>query len=74
LDLRGRKWHWRRLHDEELHNLYASPNIISDQVRKNEMDGTCSKHEREMRNKVKVKLSLCLTKNHAMKAYWGVEV
>jgi hypothetical protein len=23
---------------------------------------------------VKVKLSLCLTKNHAMKAYWGVEV
>jgi hypothetical protein len=19
---------WRRLHDEELHNLYASPNII----------------------------------------------
>jgi hypothetical protein len=24
--------------------------------------------------KVKVKLSLCLTKYHAMKAYWGVEV
>jgi hypothetical protein len=24
--------------------------------------------------KVKVKLSLCLTKHHAMKAYWGVEV
>jgi hypothetical protein len=23
---------------------------------------------------VKVKLSLCLTKHHAMKAYWGVEV
>jgi hypothetical protein len=22
----------------------------------------------------KVKLSLCLTKHHAMKAYWGVEV
>jgi hypothetical protein len=24
--------------------------------------------------KVMVKLSLCLTKHHAMKAYWGVEV
>jgi hypothetical protein len=24
--------------------------------------------------KVKVKLSLCLTKHHAMKEYWGVEV
>jgi hypothetical protein len=24
--------------------------------------------------KVKVKLSLCFTKHHAMKAYWGVEV
>jgi hypothetical protein len=24
--------------------------------------------------KVKVKLSQCLTKHHAMKAYWGVEV
>jgi hypothetical protein len=23
---------------------------------------------------VKVKLSLCLTKHHAMKAYWGLEV
>jgi len=24
--------------------------------------------------KVKIKLSLCLTKHHAMKTYWGVEV
>jgi hypothetical protein len=24
--------------------------------------------------KVKVKLSLCLTKHHAMKTYWGVKV
>jgi hypothetical protein len=24
--------------------------------------------------KVKVKLSLCLTKHHVMKPYWGVEV
>jgi hypothetical protein len=26
------------------------------------------------RNKVKIKLSLCLTKYHAMKTYWRVEV
>jgi hypothetical protein len=26
------------------------------------------------RMKVEVKLSLCLTKYHAIKAYWGVEV
>jgi hypothetical protein len=25
-------------------------------------------------SKVKVKLSLCLSKYHTMKAYWGVEV
>jgi hypothetical protein len=25
-------------------------------------------------NKVKIKFSLCLTKHHAMKTYWGVEV
>jgi hypothetical protein len=30
LDLRGNEVArgWRKLHDEELHNLYASPNII----------------------------------------------
>jgi hypothetical protein len=28
----------------------------------------------DRRVKVKVKLSLCLTKHHTMKAYWGVEV
>jgi hypothetical protein len=26
------------------------------------------------RIRIKVKLSLCLTKHHAMKTYWGVEV
>jgi hypothetical protein len=30
--------------------------------------------ERLCLSKVKVKLSLCLTKHHAMKTYWGVEV
>jgi len=27
LDLKGRNW-WKKLHDEKLHNLYTSPNII----------------------------------------------
>jgi len=35
----------RRLHNEELHNLYASPSIIrSDQVKGDEMGGACSMH------------------------------
>jgi predicted nucleic acid-binding protein len=28
----------------------------------------------ETNSKVKIKLSLCLTKHHSMKACWGVEV
>jgi hypothetical protein len=36
-------WGWRRLHIEELHNLYASPSIIKyyygDQIKRNEMAG-----------------------------------
>jgi hypothetical protein len=32
---------WRRLHNEELHNLYASPDIIKI-IKVNEMGGTCS--------------------------------
>jgi hypothetical protein len=31
---------WRRLHGEELHELYSLPNIIfGDQIKKNEMGG-----------------------------------
>jgi hypothetical protein len=33
---------WRRLHNEELHNLHASPNVI----RKDEISGECSTHGR----------------------------
>jgi hypothetical protein len=32
---------WRKLHNEELHNLYSSPNII-DQVKEDEMGRACS--------------------------------
>jgi hypothetical protein len=28
LDLKGRKTSWRKLHNDELHNLYSSPNIV----------------------------------------------
>jgi hypothetical protein len=32
---------WRKLHNEELHNLYSSPSIIRI-IKKDEMDGACS--------------------------------
>jgi hypothetical protein len=28
LDLKGRKTSWRKLHNDELHNLYSSSNIV----------------------------------------------
>jgi hypothetical protein len=34
---------WRKLHNEVLHNLYSSPNIINNgQVKEDEMDIPCS--------------------------------
>jgi hypothetical protein len=37
----------RKLHNEELHNSYASPNIIyGDQVKENDMGAACSAHGR----------------------------
>jgi hypothetical protein len=34
---------WRKLHNEELHDLYSSPSIIRyDQVKENEMGRMCS--------------------------------
>jgi hypothetical protein len=43
---RGVTGSWRKLHNEELHNLYASKYYWKDQVKWTEMDGTCSAHER----------------------------
>jgi hypothetical protein len=37
---------WRKLHNEELHNLYSSPDIIR-QVKANEVGGACGTHGRE---------------------------
>jgi hypothetical protein len=34
---------WRKLHNEELHNLYSSPDIIR-QVKANEVGGACGTH------------------------------
>jgi hypothetical protein len=28
LDLKGGRWLWRKLHNDELHNPYSSPNIV----------------------------------------------
>jgi hypothetical protein len=35
---------WRKLHDVELHNLHASSNIITDQIKEDELGWSCSKH------------------------------
>jgi hypothetical protein len=35
---------WRRLHNEELHNLYASLNYVHEI--EDEMGGACSTHDR----------------------------
>jgi hypothetical protein len=33
---------WRKLHNEELHNLYSSPSIVKiDEVNEDEMDMAC---------------------------------
>jgi hypothetical protein len=38
---------WRKFHNEELHNLYPSPDIIMQvKVKANEVGGTCSTHGR----------------------------
>jgi hypothetical protein len=36
---------WRKLHNEERHDLYSSPNIV--RIIKDEMGGTCSTNGRE---------------------------
>jgi hypothetical protein len=36
---------WRKLHNEELHNLYSFPDIIR-QVKANEVGGACGTHWR----------------------------
>jgi hypothetical protein len=33
---------WRKLHNEELHDLYSSPTCACDKIEKNEMGGACS--------------------------------
>jgi hypothetical protein len=35
---------WRRLHNVERRTLHASPNIEGDEIKEDEMDGTCSAH------------------------------
>jgi len=33
---------WRKLHSEELNDVYCSPNIVDDKIKKNEMSRVCS--------------------------------
>jgi hypothetical protein len=36
---------WRKLHNEDLHDLYSSPNIVrNDEVKENEVGMACSRH------------------------------
>ena len=37
---------WRKLHNEELNDLYCSPKYcLGDKIKKNEMGGACSMYE-----------------------------
>jgi hypothetical protein len=38
---------WRKLHLEEPHNVYSSPNIIRNIIKEDELYGTCSTHGRD---------------------------
>jgi hypothetical protein len=36
---------WRKLHNDELHDLYSSPNIVSVfKIKEDGVDGTCGVH------------------------------
>jgi hypothetical protein len=40
---------WKRLHKEELNDLYSSPNVLGVKIEKNEVGGACSTYGREGR-------------------------
>jgi len=39
-------WEWRKVHSEELNDLYSSPNILCDQAEKNEINGHVAREVR----------------------------
>jgi hypothetical protein len=39
---------WRKLHSNELYNLYTFTNIISDQIKEDEVDWTWTAHGRRI--------------------------
>jgi hypothetical protein len=51
---------WRRLHNEELHNLYMSPNNITSMMKPRRMRWADHEaHMREMRNAYKIMVRKC---------------
>jgi hypothetical protein len=40
---------WRRLHNEELHNLYLHRILLGDQVKEDEMDRVCDTHGQDIK-------------------------
>jgi hypothetical protein len=38
---------WRKLHNEQLHNVYSSPSIIRITVEEDEVGGTCGTNGRK---------------------------
>jgi hypothetical protein len=44
---------WRKLHNEELHNLHSSPYNYNDEVKEDEMGRTCSTYG-ERRNAYRI--------------------
>jgi hypothetical protein len=44
---------WTELHTEELHGLYSSQNVISDEIKEDEIGRACGMHV-EMRNAYKI--------------------
>jgi hypothetical protein len=54
--------HWRKLHNEELHNLYFSPAVRIIISRKMRMGGACRTH-REIKNVYKIVVGMSESKS-----------
>jgi hypothetical protein len=46
---------WRNLHNTELHDLYFSPNLISDKIKKGGVSRECGMYRRERHTRLEGK-------------------